>query len=267
MVQIEDFCVDRYEAAIRDHSPFEVPSGGVAVSEAGLLPQGYISGALAELACEGAVKRLCTSEEWLRACGGPDGTTWPYGDSYEPNACNDSRSSHPIVDFFGDDPNRWQYEAMNDPGINQQPDTLDPSGANPGCVSAEGVYDMHGNLHEWVADTDGVFRGGFYADGSINGPGCSYRTGAHSFDYHDYSTGFRCCTELRIEDRDRNRGSRIEDRGSRIEDRGSGIEDRGSRIEDRKTRSRIEDRGSRIEDQGLRPEIEDRGSSSMMVRR
>ena len=63
------------------------------------------------------------------------------------------------------------------------------------CVTDEGVYDMHGNLHEWVADSSGVFRGGFYVDASINGTGCSYRTTRHTFDYHDYSTGFRCCAD------------------------------------------------------------------------
>jgi sulfatase modifying factor 1 len=84
---------------------------------------------------------------------------------------------------------------MNDPGINQQPDTVDPAGANPECVTAEGIFDMHGNLHEWIADPDGTFKGGFYADGSINGPGCTYATTAHAFDYHDYSTGFRCCAD------------------------------------------------------------------------
>ena len=54
---------------------------------------------------------------------------------------------------------------------------------------------MHGNLHEWVADVDGTFRGGFYADAVLNGTGCLYRTTAHAASYHDYSTGFRCCAD------------------------------------------------------------------------
>jgi formylglycine-generating enzyme required for sulfatase activity len=84
---------------------------------------------------------------------------------------------------------------MNDPGINQQPGTLARSGEFSECVSADGAYDLHGNLHEWVADADGTFRGGFYADAAINGEGCSYTTTAHSRSYHDYSTGFRCCAD------------------------------------------------------------------------
>jgi hypothetical protein len=32
-------------------------------------------------------------------------------------------------------------------------------------------------------------------DTQINGEGCAYATTAHGFDYHDYSTGFRCCLD------------------------------------------------------------------------
>lgn len=194
MVGIEGFCIDVVEAGLDTWSPFEVPVGPqVAQALPGEIPQAYISGELAALACEAAGKRLCTSEEWLRACEGPAGWTWPYGDVYDPEACNVDREEHPIVSYWGEDPDRWDSAHMNDPGINQQPDTVDAAGSNPDCVSAEGVYDLHGNLHEWVADPEGSFRGGFYADAALNGEGCSYVTTAHSFAYHDYSTGFRCC--------------------------------------------------------------------------
>jgi formylglycine-generating enzyme required for sulfatase activity len=196
MVEIESFCIDRYESAIKEHSPFHVPTGGEPVNGFEQMPQGYISGTVAASVCESGEKRLCSSEEWLRACQGPEETLYPYGNTYQASACNDSRSAHPIHTFFGDDPDRWLPEAMNDPGINQQTDTVDLSGQNAECVSADGVYDLHGNLHEWVSDSDGIFRGGFYADARINGEGCMYRTTAHGFGYHDYSTGFRCCANL-----------------------------------------------------------------------
>jgi hypothetical protein len=188
-------CVDRWEDHLSGASPYDVPTDGVAVSEVGAVPQGYISGEVAAAACAAAGKRLCSLGEWMRACGGPDGTTWPYGDTYDPGACNDTRPTHPVVDYFPDDPDRWDSAHMNDPGLNQQPDTVDPAGANPGCVSPEGIYDLHGNLHEWIDDPAGTFKGGFYADASLNGPGCTYTTSAHTFDYHDYSTGFRCCRD------------------------------------------------------------------------
>lgn len=191
-----EVCIDRWEAGIVDHSPYEVPESGRATATEGAVPQAYISGDVAEAACEAAGKRLCSTTEWLRACQGPEGWTYPYGDSYDAEACNTSYAGdHPVCDYFGTCDGVWDMDHMNDPGINQQEGTVDPSGANPGCVSAEGAYDLHGNLHEWVSDPDGTFKGGFYADASINGPGCTYTTTAHERSYHDYSTGFRCCAD------------------------------------------------------------------------
>ncbi len=193
MALIDDrFCIDRWEAHLLDHSPYEVPVGGLAATAAGAVPQGYISGDVADAACVGSGKRLCTSEEWLRACLGPLGQTYPYGQDHDPDACNDTRAVHPIVELFGDAAD-WSPDQMNDPRLNQLPDSLAPSGSHPDCVTSDGVVDLHGNLHEWVSDADGVFRGGFYVDAVINGPGCTYRTTAHTRPYHDYSTGFRCC--------------------------------------------------------------------------
>lgn len=207
MVLVQDtFCVDRYEAALEE----QVAGGGWqpaspyltvgtrtvrAVPAKGLVPQGYISGAEAAAACAAAGKRLCNSAEWLAACRGPQQTTYPYGDTYQPGACNDDYPGHPVVDFFGTSTGVWDAQHMNDPGINQQPGTVAQGGAHPGCVSHFGVFDLHGNLHEWVSDAAGTFRGGFYADAKINGDGCLYDTTAHGFTYHDYSTGFRCCKD------------------------------------------------------------------------
>lgn len=201
------FCIDATEATLEEQgadggwsaaSPYETVGGRAvrAVSRPGQVPQGYISGDEAADACAAAGKRLCTTDEWLLACQGPDGWTWPYGDTYDADACNDTyEGGHPVVDYF-DSSDVWDSEHMNDPGINQQPNTVEPGGANAGCVSFWGAYDLHGNLHEWVDDPDGTFRGGFYADAEINGPGCTYRTTAHTTSYHDYSTGFRCCADL-----------------------------------------------------------------------
>ena len=80
--------------------------------------------------------------------------------------------------------------------LNQLPDGLSPTGAHAGCVSADGIYDMMGNLHEWTAAPSGTFRGGYYLDTKLNGEGCDYRTTAHAPAYYDYSTGFRCCADV-----------------------------------------------------------------------
>ncbi|MEQ1502758.1 MAG: SUMF1/EgtB/PvdO family nonheme iron enzyme [Myxococcota bacterium] len=187
MAWIDPFCIDRWEAHLVGASPYEVPGlGAIAASDPGEVPQGYTSAVVAADACAGAGKRLCTHPEWLRACGGPTGTVYPYGDTYDPAACNDARAVHPVVELFGADAT-WGEAQLNDPRLNQLPDGLDPTGANPGCVSAEGVYDLHGNLHEWIDDPDGTFVGGFYVDAVLNGPGCSYTTTAHDVGWHDYS--------------------------------------------------------------------------------
>lgn len=208
MVVVGDsFCIDAYEGALEeqdddgswsDASPYDTIEGRTvrAVSRAGQVPQGYLSGDEAEAACELAGKRLCTSEEWLAACQGSNEYTWPYGDTYVSGNCNDTyEGGHPVTDYF-DSTDVWDMEHMNDPGINQQDGTVAAAGAFTACRSEAGAYDMHGNLHEWVADEDGKFRGGFYADAEINGAGCLYVTTAHERSYHDYSTGFRCCGAL-----------------------------------------------------------------------
>jgi sulfatase modifying factor 1 len=203
------FCVDLYEGALEEQgadgtwsaaSPYLTVEDRVvrAVPAAAIVPQGYISGTEARAACERSGKRLCTSPEWLAACQGPAGLTWPYGDEHVDGACNDHYAGvHPVVDYFGTSTGVWDMEHMNDPGINQQPGTVAQGGDFAACVGAWGAFDMHGNLHEWVEDADGIFRGGFYADASINGPGCLYVTTAHETTYHDYSTGFRCCADPR----------------------------------------------------------------------
>jgi hypothetical protein len=59
---------------------------------------------------------------------------------------------------------------------------------------------MSGNMDEWINHINepagtGTFKGGFFVDAKINGPGCLYRTIAHATRYHDYSLGFRCCAD------------------------------------------------------------------------
>jgi len=198
-----EICIDAYEATLEEwvnnewqpFSPYSTVDGAEvrAAVGPGRVPQGYISGTEAAEACDNAGKFLCSSDHWLAACGE---FQWPYGDDYQETACNDTyEGSHPVVDYFGTHQGIWDSEHMNDPGINQQPNTVSLGGEYPQCVSADGAFDLHGNLHEWVDDPDGTFRGGFYADATINGDGCDYRTTAHSMGYHDYSTGFRCCAQ------------------------------------------------------------------------
>lgn len=205
MIPIETFCVDQYEAALievlnegteRPWSPYHNPGSRRvrAVSIEAAVPQSYISGDQAAAACAEAGKRLCSDSEWQRACRGANNSVYPYGDARQPDVCNDSRSRHPAVDYFeSSDDSIWSM--LDNACIGQQDDTVEVAGAHTGCVSDDGAYDMMGNLHEWTSASSGTFRGGFYADTSINGDGCLYRTTAHSRAHWDYSTGFRCCSD------------------------------------------------------------------------
>ncbi len=93
------------------------------------------------------------------------------------------------------DPAVWTR--LNDPRLGQVSGALALTGDYPACTNDYGVVDIVGNLHEWVssdpAAPHGTFAGGYYLDTTINGDGCSYATRAHAHEYHDYSTGFRCC--------------------------------------------------------------------------
>lgn len=214
------FCIDRYEGALelkgagKQRSPWpgnEAVDGNdarlVAVSRANQKPQGYISGEQAALACQNAGKRLCAPSEWKTACRGPEQTRYPYGNTRRAGICNDrfdKPTGHPVLRLYkqtktrGDKPNKmWSPEFMNDPRLHELSDTVTPTGSMSECTNGYGVFDMVGNLHEWVADPKGTFMGGFFMDTRLNGEGCDYRTTAHDFGYHDYSTGFRCCADAR----------------------------------------------------------------------
>lgn len=199
------FCIDRWEASL-----VEITAAGVrpfppnqrverravrAVALPDVMPQAYISGAEAQRGCEMAGKRLCTDQEWFDACEGPKSTLYPYGTVYRKDACNGDRPLHPMSELYGSEagPEIWMVEPMNNPAINEQPDTLARTGSQKGCVGALGVYDLVGNLHEWTSDIAGTFRGGAYSTKNLLG--CQYATTVHGFGYHDYSTGFRCCSE------------------------------------------------------------------------
>ncbi len=200
------FCVDRWEAALvavlpdgtlAPWSPYAHPGAGDtvrAVSAPGLVPQGYMDQVTAAAACAQAGKRLCTDGEWLRACRGAPGHTYPYGDAQVPGACNGARACHPVVQYFETSAS-WIWSELDNPCLDQLPDGLAPTGSFSACVSEDGAWDLVGNLHEWTADPEGTFRGGFFVDTALNGPGCLYATTAHNVWHWDYSTGFRCCAD------------------------------------------------------------------------
>lgn len=229
MAQVGRFCVDRYEAhlvtaaadgVLRPVSHSQRPHSGVryeARSAPGMFPQGYISRVESQAACKNAGKRLCTMNEWRRACQGSRWATYPYGNRREVGRCN-SGKAHLLQARFGNNASLWKYdEHFNNPRLNEEPGFLAKAGEHEECTGDTTIFDMVGNLHEWVSDRvgdelvrkmdeentsrrkqpwhegNGVFMGGFFSTNNELGPGCKYTTIAHEPAYHDYSTGFRCC--------------------------------------------------------------------------
>jgi hypothetical protein len=202
------FCVDRWEGTLVERkpdgsespaSPYHPPEDGhvyIAQSRPGVIPQAYVSATQAKDACRAAGKRLCEAVEWRAACAGSQGTAYPYGPVKQGGVCHDTGAS-PMLAYHADTMKRgWGRVELNDPRNNQLEGTVAKTGAHPDCVTDSGAFDMVGNLHEWTADPNGTFQGGYWLDTSLHGDGCAYRTIAHPADYHDYSTGFRCCADL-----------------------------------------------------------------------
>jgi hypothetical protein len=121
----------------------------------GITPH-QVSLARARAACEDRGLRLCSAKEWMRACAGQ----FPYGQSYDAERCN-TGGRKPL-----------------------------PSGSKSLCRSRFGIYDLSGNVAEWVAE--GVAMGG---DGQATGAaaGCAARAKS------GVTTGYRCCADPKWE--------------------------------------------------------------------
>jgi hypothetical protein len=122
----------------------------------GSLPQGNLSFVDAKMLCEQQGKRLCTAEEWQWSCGGFDNLSYPYGKVYEENRCNAANA-------------------------------VEISGSRINCTSKFGIYDMTGNIFEWVTTADGqpAMMGGPVSKCQTVSPG----TGGSA----KPMSGVRCC--------------------------------------------------------------------------
>lgn len=162
------FCIDRYEASRPDATAAsQGRDESRATSRKGVMPWLVGDNAAAQAACVAAGKRLCTPAEWETACSGPKGTTYAYGDEYDPKICNG-------IDTFGP----GQFKLM-------------PTGSFPDCKNDWGVYDMNGNVWEHVlgGDSRDVRGGAYNCSDSKLFQRCDYvpRTWTPS------ALGFRCC--------------------------------------------------------------------------
>lgn len=181
MAPIGRYCIDRYEAPnVRGEVPLAL--------------QTAYDG---EAWCAARRKRLCSQEEWVRACEGPHGRRYPYGDEYRDGVCNDD---HPWILVHWGALAKWPRGAALEEATRLM--QADMSGARAECVSEEGVYDLTGNVAEWVRRSspssrpfyDHVLKGCYWA-GCYKEPhpSCAFTNGVHPGTFRTYEAGFRCC--------------------------------------------------------------------------
>ncbi|MBS2024246.1 MAG: SUMF1/EgtB/PvdO family nonheme iron enzyme [Deltaproteobacteria bacterium] len=157
-VDVKAYCMDLYEWP---NQPGKLPKVGAAFSEA-------------EASCKRDGKRLCSEDEWEKACKGPSDLRFPYGGGFDADACNTQDRAN-------------------------TPRRVTVVGAFTRCKSGYGLFDLSGNAAEW---TTSAFEGGT-GDKAVKG-GSATRP---SFDdrcssrrrldpgKHDVNVGFRCCAD------------------------------------------------------------------------
>jgi formylglycine-generating enzyme required for sulfatase activity len=177
------FCIDRYEAP----------------NQPGASPLYFVTAPEGSSWCAGMNKRLCTESEWVRACMGLNGDPYPYGTSYQAGRCTDDKT------WISPDwaaLSTWPADASVQEAARLY--QADPSGSRAGCVTDAGVFDLTGNVAEWVERSfpnvnnyDQVMKGCYWA-GCYGGapPNCAFVNPAHPGTFRTYEAGFRCCLSL-----------------------------------------------------------------------
>ncbi len=168
-------CMDQYEAP----------------NKRGAEPMVMQSYRSAQRFCSRRKKRVCTEQEWELACEGPEHLPLAYGWAVNVRLCNSAKRWLP-VDFkaFHKGKKAAQKEARK---LWQGT----PSGRYRTCVSPFGIFDMMGNVEEWVSTRagrrwPGALMGGFWAK---RWTGCRGTNDAHQPSFAFYETGFRCCKD------------------------------------------------------------------------
>jgi hypothetical protein len=139
--------------------------------------------------CARRGKRLCHEREWELACEGPDHRALAYGWAVNVKLCNSGKQWR-VVDFgaFG----KTREQALAESNRLWQGS---PSGRYVTCVSPFGIYDLTGNVEEWVISRPGRSKPGSLMGGFWSKPwtGCRGTNDAHQPNFAFYETGFRCC--------------------------------------------------------------------------
>ncbi|MBW2456669.1 MAG: SUMF1/EgtB/PvdO family nonheme iron enzyme [Deltaproteobacteria bacterium] len=141
--------------------------------------------------CERRGKRMCTEREWELGCEGPHHLPLAYGWAVNVKLCNSNKRWRPVnFEAYG----KTREEAQEETKRLWQGSV---SGRYQTCVSPFGIYDMMGNVEEWVTSRKsrkwpGSLMGGFWAKPWT---GCRGTNDAHRPHFAFYETGFRCCKD------------------------------------------------------------------------
>jgi formylglycine-generating enzyme required for sulfatase activity len=206
VIYLDPYYIDKYEVTNADYNRFtrmlKRPAPVVPVFEDNVnLLKGDMQPVVgvmwldAVAYCKWASKRLPTEAEWEKAARGEDGRTWPWGNTFNPKLANGRGEE-----------DGFKYSA--------------PVGSFEKGRSPYGVYDMAGNVSEWVSDwydqfyyksapfknpkgpeDPGINQVLIYRGGSYNSIGHDLRAskrfgGAHP-ERGESSVGFRCARDFK----------------------------------------------------------------------
>lgn len=207
---VASYCIDATEVTNADYAEFltahtptgvrgrctwnttHTPSNGWPATGRGNYPVVYVDFCDALDYCAWAGKRLCggmggaplgsgSSPEWTYACSNATMKVYPYGDTYDPSACVTSDSD-----------GTPDYQAS---------DEAQPVGTATCEGGVPGLFDMTGNVLEWVASCDPYTNypidncsqmGGSFTTGNV---ACTQIVGGSNSDIVTNYVGFRCCAD------------------------------------------------------------------------
>ncbi len=207
-IWLDSFYIDKYETTVREYQTCmkhgvctqqKGPDTNWMKKQQGNHTMGWVTWEQAKVYCQWKGKRLPTEKEWEKAAQGPYSRLYPWGDSFphEKKLPLANLADISIAKEYG--PSASSMKQYNDTYF-----MASPVGALPLDKSPYGVYDMGGNVSEWVEDTffphgqpqiyktsRKTLKGGNYGTVRASHAYISYRFG-HRLDGHNSIYGFRC---------------------------------------------------------------------------